>query len=191
MGQPWFDVTDYLGYADDGIPGSTKANINSTWEQNVDENFRVRWAIEESNNRLGFNKAYGFECDKNGGGYSPVGAATTNVIFVLSGEYADEDADNVERVYQGGMGFVGGVLCESSSVGDNAQIDFAGNDVWEIEACFQIVGADVADGDIIKIRPTGDIDAWSNTAAMDANKGAPPVFVISEHYTSLQYSRRA
>jgi hypothetical protein len=166
-----FTQTDYQGYDDDGAPGSatTKAGINLDWTQKVDENFRIRYAVEEVNGKAVSNVRPEFEYNLNSEGWNNITTTSSVVKVVLSSYYADDDADNVQRVSSGGT-FTGGNLDEDGVCGEANQIDFAGSDIWEIESCFQIVGADVSHGNTVEIRSTRsnttEWETYSNSASL-------------------------
>lgn len=151
MTTPVFEQTDFQGFADDGVPGSatSKAAANTGWTQNVDENFRIRFAVEETAGKSQNNVQVTFQYNLNGTGWNLI-TASTPIQTASTTHYADEDADNVQRVSTGT--FTGGVLNEDDQAGASNQIDYLGNDIWETESCFTIDSAQVADTDTIQVR---------------------------------------
>jgi hypothetical protein len=167
-----FDQADFRGYLDNNIPGSAtaKAAVNGNWEQDVDDNFRVRFAVNAGSTAEA-NKQLTFEYRKNGGTWADATISSQNVIISNSIWYADEQADGTKRVYQGADTFTGGVLNEDNTAGENNQMDFVGDDVWEVELSMYIISGDVNDEDTIEVR-VKDLDSYSNTPTITVNEEA-------------------
>lgn len=113
-------------------------------------NYRLRVAVEESNSKADTNVLGTLYYSRNGGAYTIVNGTDTYIRPSLSSEFADDDADNVQRVSTGGT-FTGGILDESGVAGDVAAPDYAGNDIWEWEFCIQFQVA-CAEGDNFEFR---------------------------------------
>lgn len=171
MTSPYYTQSDFQGYADDDVPGSAtvKAGINNNWTQGVDENFRIRFAVEESNNKAAKNPSFGLEYNLAGGGWTAVNQGTPSVLkCVATSHYADTDADNNQRVSSGGT-FTGGELDDDNALGE--VLDFVGNDICEYETCLQIIGADVSDAQNLQIRVAG-LNDYTNTTSLTISKAA-------------------
>jgi len=173
---------DFQGYSDNGVPGvaTAKAIISTNWVQASDEQFRIRFAVAETNSQSALNEQYTFEYSYNGGTWTAITGSSSYIQIATSSYYTDEDSDNVKRVYTGILDFTGGVLDDDGTAGENNQIDFTtGDEVWEIESCFTIVSEDVSGNDSISVRIAG-IDSWANTPVITVSpQSNPTVSVIA------------
>lgn len=152
--------------ADSDWKGALNANVS----MDVDTTFRVRFQIAETND-VNWVTAFDLNFSINGGSYSEVGAISASgvaVRFVATGQYTDGDATT--DVLSGGTGtFDAGEGRESNP----SSTPLLKSEHSEYEYCIEIVGSEVSDSDVIRLRMGGDgatdnFNAYDNTPAITA-----------------------
>jgi hypothetical protein len=192
------DQVAYRGYDDDAGLGSAtpKAAQNVGWTQGVNENFRVRFEVQET---AGFAEAIGFQLqyNRNGAGWNNVTAAST--VVRSSAGVPTDGAATADLLTAGAGTFVAGTFDEVD--GAVASISIGASGHTEVEFCAQIRSADTVAGDTIQlrvIRAGGTLDAWTATPSLSIplpsfswetaailpanNTHLPPILVGSTYY---------
>jgi hypothetical protein len=170
------DQVAYRGYADDAAMGSAtpKANQNVGWTQVVDQNFRIRFEIQQTTTYA--SEACSVECqyNLNGGAW---GAAdnTTNVIQTATSPHVTNQAATVDTLTAGTGTFVTGRFIEAPDWASNS-ISFPASGHTEVEFCLKIIAADVVHNDEIQLKASrvagGDFEAWSQIATVTVSESA-------------------
>lgn len=157
MGMPAdFDLDSFQGYDDDGALqlATSKAAINNNWTQNVDENFRLRFLIQETSDTAETGIVFQLQYKLTSGGtYTDVTGSSSVVKAVATAHYAE--GDTVDQLLGSGT-FLDGEADEvDGQAGDfQAALDFVGLDETECEWCLQIVSGDVTDAQHVFFRVT-------------------------------------
>ena len=149
MTNPIYNQNGFRFYDDDGAH-TVLENENDDHSIDADINFMLRVEVEITNAKAVNNVVFTLYAQKNGvGGYNPVTGVTTNGIQIeLSGNFADGDSDNNNRLTSSSLTFAGGCLQEVTPFsGPVAGYDFVGTDHWEIEVCLAIDSANANDTD--------------------------------------------
>ena len=107
---PVFVVPEFAGRCDngsessatwkyaDGTCGDTAANAtNRDWTQLVDENFRVRFTVQETAGGAENNKPFKFQARLNGGSWQDITTSSTIVRAFASGDAGFNDSDNTTQ----------------------------------------------------------------------------------------------
>ena len=104
MAQPVIDQTAFQGYDDDDVPGAAtvKGIVGADWTQLVDTNFRIRYALTETNSKVAANEQFIWEYNLGGAGWNDITGASNVVIVVATDHYADEDRDDTPPGVAGG-----------------------------------------------------------------------------------------
>ena len=115
-----------------------------------DENVRLRIAAQETAGGS-TTRAFKLQYSLNGGTFTDVNASSS-VVRCSASPHVAEDADTTDQI--GGSGtFVGtGGFDEVDGRTSTANMAFAANGHGEVEFCFQVLSADVADNDTIDFR---------------------------------------
>ena len=173
---PLWDQDSFRGYDDDGAQGAAtvKAAINTNWTQNVDENFRIRFVIQEyagttENPTLAVKLQY----NKDGDGWNDVTDVSSVVRMYSTAYYASGD-DATQII--GGGDFVANNnwLDETDGVTAATTDLFLANYECECEFCCRIQSGNVQNLDNIELRIVQSdgtlLDNYTNTPAIDINK---------------------
>jgi hypothetical protein len=148
-----YSQAGFRGYLDDAVMGSAtaKAAENVGWTQTRDENFRVRFVVDETGGGT-FDGANDFKMQyrKNGGTWTDVNATSSNVRTSASTPETNNAATT--RLLSSGTGtFVAGTFDENNgAAGTASTID--NGELTELEYCAQVRSAEVAQGDVIELR---------------------------------------
>ena len=177
---PAFDQDSFRGRNDDGSEAAATwiAASNLNWTQNTDENFRVRFLLQETAGGSADDVQPQLQYNLNAAGWNDVNAASAVARSSPSGHFA-EDADTTQQI--GAGTFItpnSGMDEDEGRAGELNDIDFTGNDEVEVEFCLQIRAADVADSDTVELRLIQAgvaLDTYTNTPALTVN--IPPVNV--------------
>ena len=141
------------------------ALANTNWSQSVNEDFRVRFVIQEtanSSNAATVTPLIQFSV--NGGAYAAVGTTTAVKFGAFTGA-----TDNDATTQQLGSGsFVTGRLDSNGSV-TTADLQ---NSETEYEYCLNIDGAQVSNNDTITLR------VYDNTTALDQYGVTPSITAV-------------
>src|SRR5512139_2523990 len=102
MTTPTYDQDSFRGRNDNGsqTTATWKAAANANWTQNVDENFRIRFLVQNTNNRLGSAQTWRLQYNKGGAGWNDVTASSSVVKAVDSANLTD-GADTTQQVGAG------------------------------------------------------------------------------------------
>jgi hypothetical protein len=88
---PSYTQANFRGRNDNGneIAATWKAAADTNWTQKVDENFRVRFVVQETAGISAADKTFQLEYNRNGGGWNDVNAASSVVRAWASPNVAD------------------------------------------------------------------------------------------------------
>lgn len=177
-----FELTQasFRGRNDDGSESAAtwKAAADTNWSQPVDENFRVRFLVQETGAGTAGSSDTTFELQYNlgGAGWNNVTGSSSVVRSSASSSVAD-GADTTQQVGSGTFVSPNSGFDEVDGVCGGAALDFAGDDEVEVEFCVQIRSADVNNSDTIQLRVTyntGTALTYSQTptvTVVEANEG--------------------
>ncbi|TAK45255.1 MAG: hypothetical protein EPO27_10570 [Betaproteobacteria bacterium] len=157
----------------DQATATWKANQNVNWTQAVDENFRVRFEVQETAACAGNNKVWQLQYNLNAAGWVTVNGASNVVRSTASPNVAD--AANLTDQLTAGTGTFQGAtgFDEANGAAGGNSMDVAASGHAEAEFCVQILSADVANNDTVQLRITDNGTAF---AAYDAT----PSITVSE-----------
>jgi len=177
------DQASFRGREDDGSESTaTWIDIaDNDWTQKTDQNFRVRFLVQES----GAGTASGtldaqLQYNLGGAGWNNVTTSSSVVKAVASGD-AGGPYDGTATVQRIGSGtFVAGTISED---GLAAQVSLSGDDETEIEFIITIIGSDVSDGNTLQLRITdaSTTPSWTSTPTVTAQK---PVEISADYLAS-------
>jgi hypothetical protein len=156
----------------------------------IEDNLRIRFEIENTNNKAANNKDFDLYAQRNGaGGYVPITLTSTYIQISPSAEFADGAADSVNRLTTSTATFTAGELDEDGLCGDGGWLDFAGND--QVEFCIKITSASSAsDYFDIRVYETGvALNNYAYTPRLTAT--APANKTINMGYATLVASGQA
>lgn len=182
-----FDQDAFRGRNDDGseTTATWKAAANTNWTQNVDENFRVRFVIQETGGVSESNFSEDLQYNLNGAGWNDVDDSASLVVRMsLSANFAHGD-DTTQQIGAGTFLSNNDGMNETNPPGSGMVPDYAGNDETEFEFCVQIRSADVVDADTIQLRVTNNgtaLNTYTNTPTITVSEAAAPtrrVFVVT------------
>lgn len=182
-----FNQSAFRGRNDDGneTTATWKANENVNWTQNVDENFRVRFEIEETaTGNTDFlptfvSAAEAIEYNLNGAGWNTINHDGTGTVVkkVASSQFAGP-VSATDQMTTSAKTFFGGTLTEVGDSGGNFQ---PSNLSVQFEYVLQIVGTGVSNGDTLQLRhlrwPNGTgaltaLNTYTNTPSITVSKAA-------------------
>lgn len=133
---------------------------------NVDTNYRARFVIAVSGNAW-TSQTFNLYCSKNGGAYNAI-ASGQAVKYAASSNFTQGD-DTTSQLSTAGIYLENNNgMCESAGA-TNSGID--GN-CFEVEYCFQIDSAQVANGDTITLR------VYRGTTALNTYTATPSITVV-------------
>jgi hypothetical protein len=167
-----FTQTVYRGRDDDQTLNSATFDhaLNSSWEQLVDVNFRIRFEVAETGGAAKSGALFALYVDINGGGYNEISPVEA-VNYASSGQYTNGDATT--QVIGSGT-FVAGDGVEGTAT--SGSTSFAANEVSESEWTVIIPAAGVNDGDQLSFRVYEDdgtaFGSYTNTAEVTVSKPA-------------------
>jgi hypothetical protein len=140
-----------------------KYGENTNWTQAVEENFRVRFLIQESTDKSETNKTFQLEYNLNAGPWTDVTGSSSVVTAVASGIVADgtnttEQMNGSQTFVSPNAGFEG-----SDGLAGGDSLDFSsGLEEVELEFTLMINPADVENSDSIQLRIKG-LNTYTNT----------------------------
>jgi hypothetical protein len=163
MTSPIVSQTAFRGREDDGdLAGATWLGTgnNQDWDRELDDPFRVRLLIAESNNKVLDNINWKVQYSKNGGTYTDVNATSTNV----RSSYSSYVADNATTVQRIGSGSYATDECDGFDDVDGVggHIDLCANCEAELEYCVVIRSAEAAADDYFDFRVIRSDDTTCN-----------------------------
>ncbi len=175
-GIPVFDQDSFRGRSDDGseTTATWQASANVNWDQLMDENFRVRFVVQETGDGSAADKTFPLEYNHNGGGWNDVTGASSVVRAWASPNVAD-GADTTQQVGSGTFVTPNAGFDEVNGLAGGISLDFSGSDEVEVEYCVQLRSADVSATDTIQLRVKG-LDSYTNTPTITATSSTPPSY---------------
>lgn len=179
---PSLEQNSFRGRNDDGSESAAtwKATANTDWTQAVDENFRIRFLVQETAGGSENNVNLQLQYNHNGGGWNSVNASSSVVQSSLSGNFAEDD-NTTQQIGSGTFISPNSGMDEDEGLaGESSDIDFAGNDEVEVEYCCQILSGDVADTDTVQLRVVrGDLtvlETYTNTPTVTVSESSSQEF---------------
>jgi len=171
MGKPYnLDQDSFKGYEDDAGEGAgtQKAAVNNDWSQAPDENFRVRFLVQETNGGEALALAIKLQRQLNSGGWGDVTASST-IVKMLASSWLTEGNDCTQVLGSG-----------THELDNNGQEDndgtFTTGTGWladediECEFCCQILSGDVSGGNTVELRLIEDggtlFTTYTNTPSL-------------------------
>lgn len=174
---PSMSQAGFRGRNDDGSEAAAtwKAAENTGWTQAVDENFRVRFVVDETAGGPE-NIQCKLQYNLNAAGWNDVNATSLVVRSSASPNFAEGDATT--RLLTSGVGtFLAGKMDEVDGA-TNQNVAFAGGELTEFEFCAQIRSVDVVNNDSIQlrlVRSAGTVlESYVQTPTLTVSEGAPP-----------------
>lgn len=170
------DQDSFRGRNDDGSQSgaSWKATTNTNWTQAVDENFRVRFLVQETAGGSVNNANLQLQYNLNGTGWNSVNGTSSVVQSALSANFADDD-NTTQQIGAGTFISPNSGMDENNGLaGENNDIDFDGNDEVEVEYCCQVLSGDVADTDTVQLRVVRAdltvLESYTNTPSITVSE---------------------
>jgi hypothetical protein len=169
---PSYDQDSFRGRNDDGTDetdGTWKAAVNTNWNQIHDENFRVRFLIEELNDLADADVEFQLQYNLNSGGWNDVNASSS--VMRSSASTKLTDGENTTEQMSGPGTFIttNAGVDEVNGLAGGSALDFTTtpNQEVELEYCLQLRSADVTGGDTIQLRLVEEADkalsSYTNT----------------------------
>lgn len=171
---PSLSQVGFRGYADDAAEGSRtpKANENTGWTQAPDENFIVRFAVDETAGGSENNATFQLQYNLNGAGWNDVNAGSAVARAVDAANMTGGTQLGQALLTSGTGTRILGEACEDG-LADSVRVSYAGGEVGEVEFAAQLVGADVVDSDSVQlrvIRSGGSLEAWTQTPTVTVSE---------------------
>jgi hypothetical protein len=117
-----------------------------------DQNYRLRINWKEQNTGAGKNEVPVFAYSYKGGAYTAISTTSSYIKAIASGDAGfNQDDDTTQQLTSGGFDTTNACCSETGECGGTT-CDPPQDGYLEAELCFQIVSADVANGDTIDIR---------------------------------------
>lgn len=183
MTVPQYDQDSFRGRNDDGNETGASwktGSPNQNWTQAVDENFRVRFLVQNTNSKVGYNQSFRVQCNYNGGGWFDV-TAESSILRASASDYLTDGADTTQQLGSGAF------ITDNNGVEDGdgyttACPTFTAGGEWEGEYCLQIIGADVEHNYTfqlqLELNDNTLLDYYTNTPTITVNKPVvlfPPI----------------
>jgi len=187
-----WDQDRFRAINDDGTEtGSTfKAALNTAWMQVVDENFRIRFTVQNS----GSAATEGFQLQRRLATDSWLDVnATSTVVRSANSPEAIEDGDDTTERLGGAQTYLtdaGGTNGYDDVNGEAGTSVFALDEEAEYEFCVQLRSADTKYGDRVQLRLVQDggalLDTYTETPTLWADQvGAPTLRQVTKHTISM------
>jgi hypothetical protein len=148
--------------------------------------FRIRFVIDEVNNKLDVVDTPQIYYSKNSGAFAgeevAINGSSSNVQATLSSQYADGATCSTQLLTSGASGSFNSTTGTADEVdGQVATINFAKDEFCEVEYCIYFVDADVANADEFDFRvyhgsAGGPIEGYSATPRITVSKAPPPAW---------------
>jgi len=139
-------------------------SLNTGWSQNVDEPFRVRFEVQETNNKNA-NITGQLYYRRNGGSWTLVSATSSVVKAVASSQFSN--GASTTNILPSGLGTFAGGYGIWTGVSPSSVL--LSNTHLEHEYSIQIVGADVNNGDTIELEiDAGSLNAYTYVPSITA-----------------------
>ena len=185
---PDYTQASFQGYDDDAGEGSAtpKASVNTNWTQLQDENFRVRFLVQENDDVEDLNVEFQLQYNLNAGGWNDVNGSSNVVRSSASAQFAD-GANTTQQIGSGT--FIGSQngMDEVNGLAGGANLDFTTtiNQEVEVEYCVQIRSADTVNADSIQLRVVKEadiaLDTYSNTPTITVDAPATGYYADIEN----------
>jgi hypothetical protein len=181
-GIPEYDQDKFRGRNDDDneADATWKAAVNNNWTQKMDENFRVRFVVQETGDGSEANKTFQLQYNHKGGGWNNVTGSSSVVRSWASPNVAD-GADTTQQIGSGTFVAPNAGFDEANGQAGGSALDFSGSDEVELEFCLQIQSSDVTNDDTIQLRVKG-LDSYTNTPTITV-QGVPCTFEFRKSIT--------
>ena len=154
----------FRGRNDDGnITAATWiANANVAWSQLPDENFRVRFLIQEEDDVEDLNTEFKLQYQVNAGSWTDVSGSSGNVRSNASPNVTD-GVDTTQILGSGNLITTNAGFDEVDGLAGNANIDWTttANQEVELEYCIHLRSAELVKGDVANLR----VAKWANAAS--------------------------
>ena len=168
--QASFTQATFRGRNDNGneTAATWKAVADANWTQKVDENFRVRFVVQETAGISASDRTFQLEYNRNGGGWNDVNASSS-VVRSWASAVVGDGADTTQQIGSGTpVGANNDAFDGVDGLAGSTNLDFSGSDEVELEYCLQIRSVDVANDDTIELRVKG-LDAYTSTPTATVN----------------------
>ena len=197
MGASALDQDSYQGRDDDVTLNSATFTHtrNTTWTQDVDTNFRIRYLVQETGGGMSLNTTFEiWFTHTQGAGTPEVMTATSALQPAATTQYAN--GDTTTQVLGAGTYVSGESLGGVDDGVVSGNVDFAGNDEGEVEFCVTIDAAQVANADTftsVELRIAGaQLNTYTNNLTITVNEAAAPIDPIPDRvFSKLQAVNRA
>jgi hypothetical protein len=167
-GMASIDQDSYAFYDDGTESGSNQiGSTNTQTTLDVDTNYQCRLLLQEDGGGSGGVSNEDWEYNHNSGGWTTV-TTTSSVIIAVDSANLTDGNDTTQRIGSGTFDTTNAGISETGAVTNNS---IAANNEAENLLSFQIVGADVSDGDEILLRISG-LNTYTRDADIDVNKVA-------------------
>jgi len=173
---PIYDQKSFRGRNDDVALNSATFThaLNANWTQLADVNFRVRFVVQESNNKSAA-QTFKVQYQVAGGGYLPVTTGSA-VKVVDSGNFTDDDATS--QLLDGTGTFQAGVGDDlDNTLPTSGSITVPANGNTEIEITLQIDSSQVSNGQTVNLRvilsPSTVLNSYTSIPAITADVPSP------------------
>jgi len=181
MGQPTFNQITFRTRDDDGNEtGATWRQAqgdNDSW--NVDQNYRVRFLIDEQNVKVWSGVVFSLYYDLAGGGYNEItGTSPIQWASTGGGPYYSNNDDCTEQLTGGTGTFVtnnNGMQSGANAVTNSGAI----NQYFECEFCLTIDSAQVSNDQLITLH------IYANDAQINSYVDAPVITVVEATVPTL------
>lgn len=191
MGQFYLDQDSFAGRCDngnetaatwkyaDGSCGDTVGNAtNRNFSQMLDENFRIRFLVQEYGGKAGSDIDFQLQYSLNGSDWYDVTSSSSYVRAFSSGYYSDGD-DTTQQVGSG-SNYVTNNDCMDSGDGacGGTNCDIGAGYEVECEFCIQLRSADLSATDTVQLRLTAEgdeLDSYTHTPTVTALSSTSPI----------------
>lgn len=136
-----------------------------------DTTFLLRFTVQESGGTIASNTDQQFQCRKNAGAFQDITTSSTIVKAVTTAVFANA-ADLTKRLSGTGTFEASGDGGTHDGLSGGVQNDIAASGNSETECALQIVGADVATGDVIEFKLTSPDFTITNNVVPTLTVGA-------------------
>lgn len=168
-----FNQASFRARNDDGSESaaSWKAAINTDWIQDTDENFRIRFLVQEEDDVEDLDVQFQLQYNHNGGGWNDVNGSSSVIRSSASSEFAEGD-DTTQQLGAGTFISNNDCMDESNGLVGGANLDWTTTTNQEVEAefCVQARSADTSPGDAVQLRLIKEADVtfttYSNTPTL-------------------------
>jgi hypothetical protein len=150
--------------------------LSSDQSLNSGATYRVRFRIQNTGAAAGTNWAPALQYNKNAAGWVNVTTTSANIKAVTNANGIAEGADITQQLGAGTYHADNNGFSNDGAAG-GAVLDLAVSSFVELEYCFQIVDADVANNDSIQLQISGT--TVSDTAVITVSKAGPTVCVAA------------